>query len=534
MTTLETAAQNLERWTGPGGICAFLEQHYVLENNQRIKLEPWQREILTNVGETRRPDGRRQYTQALIGLPRKNGKSTLSGGVGFYELIVGGLQAVVAGELPAEIYSCATDQDQARIIFEKAKKAVLRSKFRGACQVLRDSIHVPETDARYTVLSADAPSAYGLNPSLVLFDELALQPSRELWDAMSTAFGARPNGLIFATTTAGFDFNSIGYEIYERLSKGQDPHGYIFWSEGDVAEANLASWIDLAELEIERTRLPAHVFQRLHENRWTRGAGSLLSPEVVEAIFDPALTRQTAGKGEAYVYACDLGLRTDRTASVIAHWEPAAGVVVIDRIRLWQGADFPGGEVLISEVEKDMRLCYDTFRLRKIIVDPWQLQSTRQALEGYYPIEEFTFTASSVARLSQNLFSLANDGRLRCYPHTGFKEELHDLQAVEKSYGWRIQHESGRHDDIVMAVGMAALYAREMGTRSKVMVTIDGEPILGFDDPPTAQPTDQYGNPLAGIHVVAALPYQPAPLPTPQDQMAELRRRIAQAKQRIL
>ena len=200
---LEGIEQFIDEYTGPGGVAKFLEKFYILENGRLIVLEDWQHQILEEVFDRKRPDGRRQYNRALVGLPRKNGKSTLAGGVAMYELVVGGIKAAMNHEQPAEVYSVACDFEQAEIVFHKARTAMLRSQFRGSCKILADSITFEKTSATYRVMSADAPSAYGLNPSLVVFDELALQPKRDLWDAMATGFGARREGLMFAITTAG-------------------------------------------------------------------------------------------------------------------------------------------------------------------------------------------------------------------------------------------------------------------------------------------------------------------------------------------
>ena len=78
------------------------------------------------------------------------------------------------------------DKDQAAIIFKKTKAAVERNPL--LYQVMkpyRDSIEVPERSSFYQVLSADAPTAHGLNPTCVLADELWNQPNRDLWDALT-------------------------------------------------------------------------------------------------------------------------------------------------------------------------------------------------------------------------------------------------------------------------------------------------------------------------------------------------------------
>jgi hypothetical protein len=149
-----------------------------------IILRPWQLETVRHL-LARRPDGRYRHRQALIGIARKNGKSALGAGLALYSLVM--------GSDGSEVYSCAGDREQARIVFGTAKRMVeLEPELAGLCKLYRDAIEVPETGSVYRVLSAEAYTKEGLNPTAVYFDEVHVQPNRELWDVMSLAMGARP------------------------------------------------------------------------------------------------------------------------------------------------------------------------------------------------------------------------------------------------------------------------------------------------------------------------------------------------------
>jgi phage terminase large subunit-like protein len=86
-----------------------------------------------------------------------------------------------------------------------------------------------------TVLSAEAFTKHGINPTIVIFDELHAQPNRDLWDVMTFGAGAtRKEPLWWVITTAGDDpdRNSIGWEIHEQARKileGEllDPSWYV-------------------------------------------------------------------------------------------------------------------------------------------------------------------------------------------------------------------------------------------------------------------------------------------------------------------
>ena len=137
-------------------------------------LRPWQKQLLAAVF-ARRPDGRLRHRRALVGMPRKNGKSALGSGVGLYMLMM--------GPRGGEVYSCAADRDQARIVFGSARAMVEQSpELAGLTKLYRDAIEVPSTGSVYRVLSSEAFTKEGLNPHGVIFDEVHALPDDELWN----------------------------------------------------------------------------------------------------------------------------------------------------------------------------------------------------------------------------------------------------------------------------------------------------------------------------------------------------------------
>ena len=157
-----------------------------------FQLQKWQAEDIIRplFGWKRRSDGTRRFRRAYIEIPRKNGKSTLSSGIALYLLFAD-------GEPGCEVYSAAADRDQASIVFNEAKTMVEQSpELSHRSQVFKKAIVVPGENSTYRVLSADAPTKHGLNAHGIIFDELHVQPDRELWDVLTTATGSRrqPSG----------------------------------------------------------------------------------------------------------------------------------------------------------------------------------------------------------------------------------------------------------------------------------------------------------------------------------------------------
>lgn len=273
-----------------GVAVAFFERllHHVKGewSGQAFVLQDWQRTMVSELFGWKRPDGTRRYRRAYIEIPRKNGKSTLAAGIGLLLLFAD-------GEPGAEIYSAAADRDQAAIVFDVAKGMVEGSpQLQRLSEVFKRSIVIPSTRSSYRVLSADAYTKHGLNAHGVIFDELHAQPTRELWDVLTTSMGARRQPLLVAITTAGYDRESICWEQHEyarQVAAGiiEDPTFYAFiaaadeeddWTDEQVwARANpgLGVSVKLDYLREECRRAmnsPAYqnTFRRLHLNQWTQ------------------------------------------------------------------------------------------------------------------------------------------------------------------------------------------------------------------------------------------------------------------------
>jgi len=440
---------NEKLWQYRQDICVFLEEQYILEDGSLIKLEDFQKKILRDIFQTKDKNGLRKYNLALMGVPKKNGKSTLASGVALYMLFA---------DVPnAEVYSVAGDKDQAKIIFQMTKKAIERNPILlASVKIYRDEIIVPSTNSLYKVLSADAPTLHGLNGSAIIFDEIWNQPNRDLYDAL-TQSPVRREPLTFIVTYAGSDTTSLLYDLYQAGIQKKDPKMYFFWS-----EKNLANWITSEYLEQQRKRLPSHVYQRLHENKWCQGENSFLNREAIQQCIDPVLKPQLGGKEHLkYYLAVDLGLVRDRTVLSICHKDIDDGLIYLDYMKTYRGSK--KNPVLIGNVEKDILWANDNFNIVKNIFDPWQMKGTAEKLRGRIKVEEFAFTSNSIQRLSQNLFYLFHNGLIRIYPHKDLEEELLNLNAEEKSYGWRIDHKSGKYSDHAISLGMSAMSATQSG-----------------------------------------------------------------------
>lgn len=183
-----------------------------------FELLPWQKELVRDFYGTLRPDGTRQYRTAYVEIPKKQGKSEIAAAVALYHLCAD-------GEHHAEVYGCAADRAQASLVFDVAADMVdqepaLKKLIKPVLSQKR-LIYKP-TSSYYQVLSAEAFTKHGLNPSCVIFDELHAQPNRALWDVMTFGAGdARTQPVWWAITTAGDDPErvTIGWEVHKKAEE---------------------------------------------------------------------------------------------------------------------------------------------------------------------------------------------------------------------------------------------------------------------------------------------------------------------------
>lgn len=193
-------------------------------------LQNWEKEIIRDVYGTLNDKSYRQYSYAYLELPKKNGKTTLIAGLGLYHLMCDGPGG--------QIYCCAADREQASLAYNAMLQMIDQDPDLQTSLKVRDSakyIENGQTKTFLKVLSAEAYTKHGLNPTVVIFDELHAQPNRDLWDVMTFGAGAaRKQTLYWIITTAGDDPDrtSIGWEEHEyarRIRDGEikNPYWYV-------------------------------------------------------------------------------------------------------------------------------------------------------------------------------------------------------------------------------------------------------------------------------------------------------------------
>jgi len=277
-----------------------------------FQLMDWQRDALTEIFGWRRPDGTRKYRMVYIEIPKKNGKSEFCAGIALY-------LTMADGEPSAEVFSLAGERDQAAIVFRMAKTMInLEPRLKQRVELFKNSMYVPATNSRYEVLSRESGSKHGHSPSGIIFDELHVQKSRDLWDTTTEGESARTQPLTMAITTAGYDRTSICWEQHDYAEKVRDgviiDHEFLpilyaatpddDWKDPAVwARVNPALGIaKTAEYMAKKCQkaqdLPGYLntFLRLHLNIWTEQHSVWLHLEDWEACGAEMSLEDMAGR----------------------------------------------------------------------------------------------------------------------------------------------------------------------------------------------------------------------------------------------
>lgn len=420
-------------------VCRVTKDSVAAPAGELLHLRDWQKELL-NHALARRPDGRMKHRVALIGMARKNGKSALAASMG--------LSALTLGGNGSEIYSCAADRDQARIVFGTAKRMVeLDPELSSMFTLYRDVIEYKDKGSVYRALSAEAYTKEGLNPSpIVIFDEVHAQPNRELWDVMSLAGGARSDSLLLGITTAGVKTqangqDSLAYSLYQygqKLVKGElvDPSFFFAWWEPKNPEADhrdkqlwiesnpgFADIVDAEDFESAVLRTPEAEFRTKRTNCFVSTATAWLPTGSWEALID---TERTPEPGEEVILAFDGAFSNDSTALVA--WLLGGDKPHLMVVGIWERPDDAeqGWHVPVAEVEQTI---IDTFRnsnfqTREIVFDPARWQRTFMVLdEQGMPVVSYPNSAERMVPATQKFYeavvnqSFTHDGDERMARH---------------------------------------------------------------------------------------------------------------------
>ncbi|UEQ28062.1 terminase large subunit [Proteus mirabilis] len=210
------------RFIGFSRVCSHVKGHL---RGKPIELEPWQQFAFANLlGVKMTSTGKRKYRSAYIQVPRKNAKSTVAAILANWFLVMENGQQ--------DIYTAAVSRDQARIVFDDARQMCVLSKpLKKRVVIQQHKVINPKRNSLLKPLAAKAATIEGTNPSLAIVDEYHLHPDNAVYSALELGMGARPEGILFAITTAGSNVISACKQHYDyccQILAGEEQNESLF------------------------------------------------------------------------------------------------------------------------------------------------------------------------------------------------------------------------------------------------------------------------------------------------------------------
>jgi phage terminase large subunit-like protein len=312
--------------------------------------------------------------------------------------------------------------------------------------VFRNELVVPKTDTRITILSSEASTKDGYNPTVVLFDEVHAQPDAELWDAMALGMGARIEPIMIGITTAGKRYDRHGqdtlcYRLYEygiQVAKGEvvDPTFYFTWWEPRLgskanhldpqvwAEANpgLGDLLSEEDLESVSRRTDEASFRTKRCNMWVSTKTAAIPGGKFEALgSDERPDGETTSFEGGHRLVPNQWL-SDSVLFLDGSWSgDSTGVVGCTReghlfvVCNYEKRAVDGDEwrVPVNSVKQDVKIALDA-GARVLLLDPYRWQQTAEDLadEGLPVVEWPTGSLPRIIPAWKDYYAAVMDGDL--------------------------------------------------------------------------------------------------------------------------
>jgi phage terminase large subunit-like protein len=297
-TTAVASARISPRPTLPGAwydaeaaeaACNFFPWYLRLSGGPRagapFHLEPWQRWIVGTAFGWKRPDGYRLYQRVILWIPRKNGKTELLAGISHIAMIA-------LGAVSGDIYSIASTEDQANIVFRAAQTmAAMNPALASHYELLKKVMYCPGLGTKFQPLTAKPVGKHGLRTLFLIGDEAHEWKSGDLYYFVRQSMGMWPEPMEWIISTAGnpggFGYDELWDEC-ERILDGSlhlDDTLVVAFGAGDKddigdpavwakANPNLGVSINEKWFASEAAKAVARpsariAFRRYHLNLWT-------------------------------------------------------------------------------------------------------------------------------------------------------------------------------------------------------------------------------------------------------------------------
>jgi hypothetical protein len=465
--------------------------------------DPWQRQLVApKIAAVNALAGFGEYTgprRFLDILPRGHDKSSLEGRIVNFSLTY--------SRRPITGYIIAADKDQGRLIVEAAQaEAKLNSWFGDKLEYGKYSITGPA--GKVEVVPADAGSAFGFTGNLYIMDEVTHWKDgigKKIYETIASGLHKVPGTVVVAIMNAWVR-GSWQEELLIQPAMAAPKIWTTFYRQG-----TLASWLTPEDLDGIRQLLPRAQALRVIDNvpiDPTVEAGYLDPRDAAQCVRLVLDSHDARRPGYRYVVSVDYGPTKDRTVLVVMHLDELEQVV-IDKMDVWEGKNFPTGRVDIDKIEEWIGEQDKLYKPDAFVFDPYEMEGTiqRWVKRGRNVVPFKSRAGQGNMDLAMTLRGLIANKRLLWKESHGyipnakddtFYKELVALVTRVMVYGWRLDHEANKHDDRAVAVGMGAISALEF--RYVKPEKAGGEVIVArAAAPPYGRPAQPWQtNPLMG------------------------------------
>ncbi|MCX4661491.1 terminase large subunit [Streptomyces uncialis] len=321
--------------------------------------DPWQvAYIIAPVfGWVRWDDDADMYVRIIaelyVDVPRKNGKSTLSGGLAIY-------LTCADGEPGAQVIAAATTKAQAGFVFTPIRQLAERAPaLKPHVKAYQGKIVHPASGSYFEAVASIADAQHGGNLHAAIMDELHVYKSPEMVEVIESGTGSRRQPLIVIITTADSGKPQTIYarkrHRVEQLARGVltdgSVYGVVFAVPKDADPFIEATWraanpgfgisptrAYLARKARAAQQSPADLasFQRLHLGIRTKQVTRFLSLDAWRANATTVLDRAAFEGREAYG-GLDLASVSDLNALAWLFPDDTGGVDLL--LRFWTPED---------------------------------------------------------------------------------------------------------------------------------------------------------------------------------------------------
>lgn len=190
--------------------------HHCEGRDDLLKLELWQKAIISVIFGIVDPSGMRTFREVMIVMGRKNGKTLFAAAIIAYCVYLD-------GEYGAKVFCVAPKLDQADLVYSAFWQTIQKEpELAELIKRRKSDFYMESTNSSVKKIAFNAKKSDGFNPHLTICDEIASWPGDQglkQYEVMKSALGARKQPLIVSISTAGYVNEGIYDELIKRSTR---------------------------------------------------------------------------------------------------------------------------------------------------------------------------------------------------------------------------------------------------------------------------------------------------------------------------